>query len=117
MPLYLRDTLERGRHYGDVEMAAFARAGMAGMLGTVVADFEQGGVQRLLERGTQSFDAAAHADSPGPLEEDDGLRMIQKTRPNVNTNNSGTVTKVLKLTQASWLMRNAIQRLAAPSAK
>lgn len=116
MPLYLRDTLERGRHDGDVEMAAFARAGVTDVLGTVVADFEQGGVQRLLERGTQSFDPAAHADSPGPAEEGD-RRMIHKTRPNVNTNNSGTATKVLKLTQACWLMRNAIQRFAAPSAK
>ena len=117
MSLYLRGTLERGRHDGDVEMAAFARAGMTRVLGAVVADFEQRGMQRLLERGTQSLDAGAHVDSPGPVEPEGCRRMIQKTRPNVNKNNNGIMTKVLKLTQASWLMVNAIQRLAAPSAR
>ena len=52
MPLHLRHAVERGGGDGDVEMPAFARAGMADVPGAVVADFEQRRVQRLLERAT-----------------------------------------------------------------
>ena len=112
MPLHLREAREGRRDDGDVEMPALARAGVAGMFGTVVTNLEQRGMQRLFERGAQSLDAGAHADSLLGCP-----RMIQNTIPRVNTNNNGTATKVLKFTQASWLMRKAIQRLAAPSAR
>ncbi len=117
MPLYLREPLEGRRHDGDMEMPALAGAGVTSVFGAVVTNLEQGGMQCLLEDGAQSFDAGVHADSPGPVELDDCRRMIQKTRANVNRNTSGITTKDLKLTQASWLMWNAIQRLAAPSAR
>jgi len=109
MALYLRDPLEGRRHDGDVEMAAFTCTGVTGVLGAVVANLQHGGVQRLFERGAQSLDAGAHADG--------FRRMIQNTIPSVNTNTNGITTKVLKLTQTSWLIVNAIHRLAAPSAQ
>jgi len=104
MSLHPRDPFEGRRDNGDVEMAALARAGMTGMSGAVVADFEQRRMQRLLECGAQPVDARAHADSPGPEEVGDCWRMIQKMMLAVNTNTNGITTKDLKLTQASWLM-------------
>ena len=103
MSLYPGDTFEGRRDDGDVKMPALARAGMAGVFGAVVANFEQGRMERLLERGAQPFDPRAHTDSPGPAESGD-WRRIQKMTPRVNANASGIITNDLKLTQASWLM-------------
>lgn len=100
--LHLRGALEGRCDDGDVEMAAFPRTGMAGMLGAVVADLEQGRLQRLLERGPELFDPRAHADLSGVVE--GCWRMIQTTMPAMNTKASGIETKTLKFTQASRLI-------------
>ena len=64
MSLYLRDALEGRRHDGDVEMAAFACAGVTGVFGAVVANLEQGGVQRFSSAARSLSTRRAHADCP-----------------------------------------------------
>jgi hypothetical protein len=48
---------EAGSLDDDVEMPAFTCPGMAGMLGTVVANLQQTGLQRGFERGTKAIGA------------------------------------------------------------
>ena len=49
---------EAGGGDDDVEMAAFTRAGVAGVFGAVIADLEQRGMQGRFERGAQPIGAA-----------------------------------------------------------
>ena len=90
----------RGRD-DDVEMAAFARAGVAFVFRAVIANLEQGRMQGGFERGAQPLGARAHVDSSAPTLSDQYPRSIQNMRPAVNTNTSGMIIQVLKNTQSS----------------
>src|SRR5882672_11968040 len=94
MSFQCRDARETGRDDHDVKMPALARAGVASVLCTVVADVEQRRMQRGFEDGAQALDARAHSDSFGWYP-----RSSQKMRPTVNANKSGTVIHTLKKTQ------------------
>ena len=64
MSFHRRHPLEGVRGDGDVEVAAFTRAGMTGMPGAVIADLEPGRMQRGFQRGAQEFNPRrAHEDS------------------------------------------------------
>jgi hypothetical protein len=63
MSLHLRDPVEGGCRDGDVEVSAFARAGMADVPGAVVTNLEQGRMQGGLQRGPQPFHPFAHVGS------------------------------------------------------
>lgn len=97
MPLHRAAAFEQRTRDDHVEMAAFARPGVPGMLCAVVADLQLRGRQGRFEGATQSVDPRAHACAFG------APRMIQKMRPAVNTNTSGITTQVLKVTQVSSL--------------
>lgn len=90
---------ERGGGDDDVEMPALAGSRMTGVRRTVIADFQQRGRERRLQRGAQAIDASAHGDFPAA-----GSRMIHSTRPSVKTKSKGTTTQVLKVTQVASLM-------------
>ena len=89
MPLYLREPGEGRGGNGDVEMAAFPRAGVAGVFGAVVADLEQRRVQRR--------SSAARSRSRARRSRGFSLRTAPRSRPedrpSVNTNTSGTTTR------------------------
>ena len=57
MPFQRGDAGKLRRRDHDVEMAAFAGAGVAGMFGAVIAYFEQARVQGGFERGTKAVHA------------------------------------------------------------
>ena len=100
--LHLRDALEGGGGNRDVKVSAFARTGMAGMPGTVVADLEQGRMQAL-QRRSQPLDARAHVGCSG-LSFSSWPRISQNTMATLNRKSRGIESQDLKSTQAFSLM-------------
>ena len=112
MSLYLRDPVEHGRGDDHVEMAAFARPGMAGVLRAVVADFEHHGLQALQGR-PQAIDPRRCAHEVLSLLK--APRMTHNTIAIVTTIATMGAMTTLKRTQSASLRLSAIQILTAPS--
>jgi len=106
------DTLECRRRNRDVEMTAFARARVAGVSGTVIADFEQGRVQCLFQCGAQARYArrVAHEALSFPS----APRSIHNMRPMENTMATGGRIHTLNVTQSASERFSATQMLATP---
>ena len=112
MPFDRVPAAEGGGGDGDVEMAAFTRAGVTGMPGAVVADVELSGRERGLERGAQPGDPVAH---DAFSRENSTSRSIHAPRLNVTTMPTGPAIQTLKNTQSASLRLSATQMLATPS--
>ena len=91
--------------------AARGRSGMTGMFGAVVADLEQGRVQRGLERDSKAV-GARHAHE-GSLA--NAPRSRYRMTPNRKTMASGMEIQSLNLTQSASLRVMATQMFAKPS--
>jgi hypothetical protein len=114
MPLHLRDAVEGRGGNDDVEMAAFARTGMADVTGTVVADFEQRRIQRLFERRAQAFNARHSVHEALSLP--NSPRSAHNTTAIVKTMAMGGAIQTLNNTQSDSLRFSATQMLTRPSA-
>lgn len=115
VPLDRRDTGERRRRDDHVEMAAFACAGMAGVLRTVVTDLEAHGMERRFERGPQPRDALGR--HVGESFVNRTSRSAQNIAASVATIAMGGAIHTLKVTHSVTLRWRAIQMFAVPSAR
>src|SRR5688500_17575431 len=95
------DPREARRCDGHVEMPALAGSGMSGVFLAVVADLQQGGCQRLLQRRPQAIDST-HG-SPAAVSRGACRSSAKITKP-VKTSISGMMIQALKVTQADSLM-------------
>ena len=114
MALYLRRAVEHRRGNDHVEMAALAGTGVTNMFGAVIANLEQGRVQRLLERGAQALDARRIGHAVFPLLT--APRNIHINRPSVVTMANGVSLQTLNVTQSASERFRATQMFASPKA-
>ena len=112
MSLDAGDTVEGRRGDGDVEMATFSRAWVAGVSGAVVSNFQHGWMQRLLQNRAEPVDTRTHVGSLGWYP-----RSNQNVTLAVNTNIAGMKNQVFSETQVASGRLYAAQRLNAPSAR
>ena len=112
VPFQRGDAGEARRRDDDVEMATFARTGMASVLRAVIPDLQQGRVQGVFEYRPQTLDTRIHGASFANMP-----RNSHSTTPNENTVASGTAIHTLKVTQSLSLRFSATQMLTVPSAR
>ena len=95
MTLHLWDAIERGCGDGDVEMPAFARAGVPGVLRAVVANLQQGRVEGRLQGLAQLLDARVQVGSFGPFSFDSYPRSSPNGMNALNRTIAGRKNQVL----------------------
>ena len=106
-----RNARKGGRGDDDVEMAAFPRSRVAFVLRTVVADFEQGRVQRGFEREAKAIRARGGHEGSLVSTPRSKYRMMPKRK----TRASGNEIQTLKVTQSASLRVMATQMFTKPS--